>query len=73
MIEDASGQAFGKKMVWGLPGFSTATVREYRTVTGTSRSSGDTPIHPDNIGGWVIYPPTSVFWAPNGSGPIYMF
>ena len=21
----------------------------------------------------VIYPPTYVFWAPNGSGPIYMY
>ena len=39
-------------------------------VTST-RSSGDTPIHPDNIGGWVFYPPTYMFWAPNGSGPIY--
>jgi len=46
-------------------------VNVIRNVTST-RSFGDTPIHPDNIGGWVIYPPTYVFWAPNGSGPIYI-
>ena len=33
---------------------------------------GNTLIHPDNIGGWVLYPPTYVFWEPNGSGPIFI-
>ena len=40
-----------------------------RNVTSILRP-GDTPIHPDNIGGWVMYPPAYVFWALNGSGPI---
>ena len=30
-------------------------------------------IHPDNIGGGVIYPSAYVLvWEPNGSGPIFI-
>ena len=61
-------------MLWPSPIFTGFTLLNViRNVTST-RSSGDAPIHPDNIGGWVIvYPPTYVFWAPNGSGPIYIY
>ena len=59
-------------MLWPSPTFIGFTLLNViRNVT-SIRSFGDRPIHPDNIGGWVIYPPTYVFWAPNGSGPIYI-
>ena len=59
-------------MLWPSPTFTGFTPPNViRNVT-SIRSFGATPIHPDNIGGWVNYPPTYVFWAPNGSGPIYI-